>query len=390
MTQDMSLPFVLHLWTLGLISIMCAVVLLFSRDRNRVKTILGLILALQGIWYMVHTFQNHSTWDEYANVFNHHAIFSRNLAFYLFVLCVPLEVIRPGFWNWKSVLLVLAPYVAWSVLFFTLDHLGMVEHIKCASLSDVFENIEKFDVWGGRVMFMLMPMLAQILAILLYYRFLPFYRSYVEMNYADADYLNERWLKVSAYFNLVMMISFYLIVTSHPIQQAFVHSGIFLVLIVYQTVQALNVKIIPSVEEYSKMAYDLVHPEKSDEMNPASEEYIDSEKLNRLKVSISEWMEQEKPYLRVTFQQLDVMEKFDISRYMATKVFRDAFGISFADYVHEKRIQEACDIMRKNSRISIADLSMHVGYSSGSVFTRAFVKYMDVTPTKWKTTEVDA
>ncbi|GAB1360534.1 hypothetical protein MASR1M31_23510 [Porphyromonadaceae bacterium] len=206
------------------------------------------------------------------------------------------------------------------------------------------------------------------------------------MNYADSDYYNKRWLNVSAFANLIMLLSYSFAVVIESMPLFIIHSILFFIIIVYQTIQALNLKIVAGeFEEMNDMSRSECSPSfESGTHQPLEDPLGEQEELDRLKIAIETWLLTDRPYMKTTFQQLDVMEKFAITRYMATKVFRDGFKSSFAEYVHNVRIKESCILMKKYPTLPISEVATMVGYSSPSVFTRAFTKHKKKSPTVWR------
>ncbi|MFV0397023.1 MAG: helix-turn-helix domain-containing protein [Bacteroidales bacterium] len=381
-----TLTHILGLWTIGLSCLMCAIVLILSRDRNRMRLLLGVVLGVSGIWYIVHTLQFFSHGFECLNPFTSYSFISRSITFSLFALCVPLEILKPSYWNWRKIVTVTTPLFLWTSGYYLLKKTGIISPVDCHQFSDIIEFRTHPDVWAGRIIPYLMAFALQLYAMKEYFRLLPVYKSYVEMNYADSDYYNKRWLNVSAFANLIMLLSYSFAVVIESMPLFIIHSILFFIIIVYQTIQALNLKIVAGeFEEINNMPRSECSPSfESGTHQPLEDPLGEQEELDRLKIAIETWLLTDRPYMKTTFQQLDVMEKFAITRYMATKVFRDGFKSSFAEYVHNARIKESCLLMKKYPTLPISEVATMVGYSSPSVFTRAFTKHKKKSPTVWR------
>lgn len=72
--------------------------------------------------------------------------------------------------------------------------------------------------------------------------------------------------------------------------------------------------------------------------------------------------------------QQGIADVFRISRPMVSKIFKEAAGMNFIDYLHKKRVSRAQVLFGEGQR-SIADVGRNVGYESEVTFKRAFVKY---------------
>lgn len=58
------------------------------------------------------------------------------------------------------------------------------------------------------------------------------------------------------------------------------------------------------------------------------------------------------------------------------------FGVSPLDFVKTVRFNEACRLLRE-ARLSVAEISYKVGFTTPSYFTAAFRRFMGCTPSDW-------
>jgi two-component system response regulator YesN len=65
------------------------------------------------------------------------------------------------------------------------------------------------------------------------------------------------------------------------------------------------------------------------------------------------------------------------------QLFKKKVGMSFIDYLHRTRIEEASKLLRRTSLI-ISDISRTVGYTDPELFTSKFKKYMGIPPSQYK------
>ena len=68
------------------------------------------------------------------------------------------------------------------------------------------------------------------------------------------------------------------------------------------------------------------------------------------------------------------------------RLFREQFGTTPLDYLHQIRIYESCSLLL-NSDESISSVAGRVGYTSLSCFNRHFLRFMGVVPSRWRKTE---
>ncbi|WP_051584683.1 helix-turn-helix domain-containing protein [Pedobacter jeongneungensis] len=80
----------------------------------------------------------------------------------------------------------------------------------------------------------------------------------------------------------------------------------------------------------------------------------------------------------------DLSKKINISGHQLSQLLNDNLGKSFAAYINEFRINEACGLMLNNSSIKLEAIGYEVGFNSKSTFYTAFKKYKQTTPTLYK------
>lgn len=67
-----------------------------------------------------------------------------------------------------------------------------------------------------------------------------------------------------------------------------------------------------------------------------------------------------------------------------TKIFKKETGMSFKNYVIDKRLTLACKLLTETSE-PVHEISLHVGYDNYSYFTRLFKKTYGLTPAEFRT-----
>lgn len=72
-----------------------------------------------------------------------------------------------------------------------------------------------------------------------------------------------------------------------------------------------------------------------------------------------------------------------VSPYYLSKLFKDETGSTFIDYVTEKRLSKAKELL-KSGDLSIKEVSFETGYSDQNYFSKIFRRKFGVTPTEYK------
>ena len=79
----------------------------------------------------------------------------------------------------------------------------------------------------------------------------------------------------------------------------------------------------------------------------------------------------------------DVSREVDISPYYFSKVFKEATGENFIEYLTNVRISKAKEMLQACDS-SMKEICSAVGYSDPNYFSRTFKKNVGVTPTEFK------
>lgn len=80
----------------------------------------------------------------------------------------------------------------------------------------------------------------------------------------------------------------------------------------------------------------------------------------------------------------DLAKKINISSHQLSQLLNDNLGKSFAAYINEYRIAEACKMIVNDQGIKLEAIGYEVGFNSKSTFYTAFKKHQNTTPTRYK------
>jgi len=75
--------------------------------------------------------------------------------------------------------------------------------------------------------------------------------------------------------------------------------------------------------------------------------------------------------------------KFELSVPHICRLFKEHVGESFLEYLHNLRIQSACNLL-VSTKMPIADISVEVGFESYRTFSRVFNQFKGVSPTNYR------
>ena len=137
-------------------------------------------------------------------------------------------------------------------------------------------------------------------------------------------------------------------------------------------------KFINRVESYDKLRKWFI-----DKLTDACHD-VKSRKENRSNGII----DRAKEYIMTHYQKDisldDVSREVDISPYYFSKLFKEATGDNFIEYLTNLRIDKAKDLL-DNTELSMKEICVQVGYANPNYFSRIFKKNVGVTPTEYKT-----
>ncbi len=366
--------------------------LLFLRGRNnRSRRLLASIMLAWGIFYVIRIVgmlmgnQNlYFTKVDIANVF---LLTSGNL-YLIILLLYPLEIVRPGWLNLKRTGLLLLPYIGVTLFYyFVLSLLGQKPLI-LSDINQFMEHIGQFNVWFRILMTL---SIAAYLAYLfrLTWRYKEFYQQWCRNNYSDDETMNISWLRQYgigvvligvAYFWGVFDGNTYSFIIHNLTVQCFfcytLYKGLF-----HDNPYTENFFSYTLDENEACQKAELKEKVSSTEnvclLEVEGNENAFLKKLPTYCDEISSWMIKKKPYLNPNFKLIDVSEILPLNRTYLSRVFNEGFGNSFNDVVRNYRLREAEWLLVNRKDIPVGQVGELCGFSSPSVFHRAFVQSHD-------------
>lgn len=366
--------------------------LLFLRGRNnRSRRLLASIMLAWGIFYVIRIVgmlmgnQNlYFTKVDIANVF---LLTSGNL-YLIILLLYPLEIVRPGWLNLKRTGLLLLPYIGVTLFYyFVLSLLGQKPLI-LSDINQFMKHIGQFNVWFRILMTL---SIAAYLAYLfrLTWRYKEFYQQWCRNNYSDDETMNISWLRQYgigvvligvAYFWGVFDGNTYSFIIHNLTVQCFfcytLYKGIF-----HDNPYTENFFSYTLDENEACQKAELKEKVSSTEnvclLEVEGNENAFLKKLPTYCDEISSWMIKKKPYLNPNFKLIDVSEILPLNRTYLSRVFNEGFGNSFNDVVRNYRLREAEWLLVNRKDIPVGQVGELCGFSSPSVFHRAFVQSHD-------------
>ncbi len=133
----------------------------------------------------------------------------------------------------------------------------------------------------------------------------------------------------------------------------------------------------------------LLHRRKRDDLFPPSQNKYANKKigvddaqfmLTRLERAMAEKSIFKNPDLKLN----DLANEINVSSHQLSQLLNDSLGKSFALYVNEYRIEEACRMLSTDDNLTIEAIGEEVGFNSKSTFFAAFKKMKGKTPAMYQ------
>lgn len=115
---------------------------------------------------------------------------------------------------------------------------------------------------------------------------------------------------------------------------------------------------------------------------PLTEE--EGDRMKRLYGRVLAYMEENKPFLRPEFSLGDLATAVFTNKTYLSRVINLYSGRNYRQFINHYRTMYAVELIRKDSKLSVSELSMMSGFSSPVTFNMAFRINMNVTPGNYR------
>ncbi|WP_294068502.1 helix-turn-helix domain-containing protein [Proteiniphilum sp. UBA1028] len=395
-------------WSIiSMLSFLClggSIMLMMRKNGGRARTLFAFVMCMVGLTNLLSLIKGLTT--GYAGVVEYKFLSLPMLIYgsvyaYIFLL-YPLEALRPGWLTLRRATFLFLPAAVIPGIFMLatkMQHGSLPAVDSWATLLGEFWN---FHVWL-RLFMLVYP----VFGLLIMLRYRSNYEEWCENNYASMENIDIKWLGDYIFGNLVITLSCEIVVLSDNIRSVLMHNIIFLLFFLYGFYRVLFQKN-PYPEGYFKVGLDetkaeirevmgigkrcqsrvgegnmVLMPEKGSGTN-----CLFADKLPEYREKLEQWMLSEKPHLRKDFKLTDTMEILPLNRSYLSRLFNEGYGESFYQFVMRYRIAESKHLLLSRSDLNITCIADLSGFSSPSVFGRAFTQEMSCSPTQWREKEM--
>lgn len=371
--------------------------LLFLRGKNnRSRRLLAGIMLMWGLFYVLRIagifLGNQNLYFTRIDVANTFLLAAGNL-YLIILLLYPLEVVRPGWLNLKRTGILLLPYVSITLFYYIILSLLGQEPMILHDMNQFMEHIKEFNVWYRLLMiFSITAYLAFLLRLTWHYK--EFYQQWCNNNYSDNEHMNISWLRQYGIGVVLIGVAYFWGIFDGNTYSFIIHNLTVQCFFCYTLYNGLF-HDNPYTENFFRHTLNETEAcqkaELKEEQSLANNvsfsgnETAFLKKLPIYRDKIADWMIKEKPYLNPDFKLMDVSEILPLNRTYLSRVFNEGFGSSFSDVVRNYRLHEAEWMLVNRKDIPVGQVGEQCGFSSPSVFHRAFVQNHDgLTPNRYR------
>ena len=311
----------------------------------------------------------------------------------------PIETFRPGWLTFGRALLLFLPTIVVLAAYMVATRLF---HVSVPVIDDWHDLVG--NLWNVTVWLRLFGLFYPVFGLMIMLRYRRNYKEWCENNFASMEHIDAKWLGDYIFGNFVITFSCLVIVFSNNFRSALVHTLIFLFFFLYGFFRVFFQKN-PYPEGYfragmneKKLMIKEAAAEEADctdgeeECCPEGEEGIErkclfTSKLPEYRDKLEQWMATEKPYLRKDFKLTDAMQILPLNRSYLSRLFNEGYGERFYHFVMRYRIAESKQLLLSRPDLTITTIAEMSGFSSPSIFGRAFTQVMKCSPMQWRERE---
>lgn len=119
-------------------------------------------------------------------------------------------------------------------------------------------------------------------------------------------------------------------------------------------------------------------------------EFIDSSPLSQLPNFKDNYIKKSMDYIELNYNHAftvnDLANHVGLNRSYFSNLFKKHTDLTPMDFIIKYKITKACELMQKDTTLSIASIAESVGYSNLVSFSKAFKKFKGMSPSKFKNT----
>ncbi len=303
----------------------------------------------------------------------------------LLLLWYVIELIRPGWINWRRAWWISLPWLTVSAIYpiglWLLDE----PYIRLQRFSDLTGHITEFNVWYRFILFVMsFAYIYWLNKFALRYRY--YYDKWCIENYASTEQMDISWLRYIAGGLLVVTILYSCMLFNLGLEVWILHQIAMqsvLLTAFYYGLYHRN----PYTEQFFEQTMDETGAQQLFETSHTRIGKDDNNFADHLPgyiEAVETWMQTSKPHLRSDFKLLDVSEILPLNRSYLSRVFNEGFGSSFCQFVQNRRMEKARELLLCQQQLTIKEITYECGFSSTSAFHATFREKTGMTPSQFR------
>ena len=301
----------------------------------------------------------------------------------------PIQVLLPGWLNWKRIYLLFSPIVILTVVYYGGMRLLGESAESFFTYAALWDSIGHFNVWFRFVL--LLSNITYIVVILKWlYKQEKRYIQWKNENFSDQEYVDISWMRSYDYI-ILGIFTFYMgmlifggriSVMFHCVFAAIGFSYLFYKALFYESPYPENFFAPNTLSTENN----LKEADRSAESKTISELSFDN-KIPVYTAKLKSWMEEEKPYLFNDFKLTDVARILPLNRSYLSRIFNEGFGQNFSEVVRTYRVDYSKEILINNPYMPMHKVAEICGFRSDSTYVKAFKQITGLTPTQFRAKE---
>ncbi len=358
--------------------------LLYRSPGNRARRMLGCLFLLNSLnIFLRTTLAPAGTFELIKNSFFSPALIFVTTFITTVMMLYILEVIRPGWINWKRSFYISLPWLGGGVLYFGVLAISGEPVRKLSGMPQLWAHIGEFNVWYRFVLLLIVT--GYLFAINWFMaRYRTYYEAWCARNFANPESMSLAWMQKLVWIFILINLIYYgvLFKVWGPLYE--MHQVCFIVFFGCFIYGALIHKNPYPQHHFAHTLNDAEAEAAEAAHTPSPGEDAFLAHMPRYVQQVQEWMEHTKPYLRNNFQLMDVTEVVPLNRSYLSRIFNEGMGDNFSQVVQRYRIEQAKELLQTEYGISIETLVWKCGFNTRSTFYHAFLKYTGTTPQQYR------
>ncbi len=374
-----------------LLLVVAAVLLWFKPGRGRAQGALALVIFVWSIPYLLATVAGFMGFSiaPIGGVLSVPYLVGGTF-YMILLLLLPLDLIKPGWVRLGRVLCFMSPFFVISATYYLVTHMLGETVSPVWNYHELWHLRSSFAVWF-RLPLLLMYIGYVCVACRLILRALPHYIEKCGEELGEGAERGLHWLRFYGIWLALLMVTYCFVIFVGGVWPMFIHTLNLVLFFIYVFFKSWN-HVSPYIEIDTSNDPEPFQAKTSVEAGSGvdgsahfeADDLQFEDKIPDYRSQVEEWFKRCRPYLNADFKLIDVMSVLPLNRTYLSRVFNEGFGANFSAVVRSYRLRHAEKLLTDQPQLSIVEVARQSGFSSSSVFHRAFVGSRGITPVQFR------